>query len=161
MIRKNILAQLSVDRAWHHVAWLSTEVPERLSGSPAEERAAGYLEAQLEAAGIRAHIHRLSGLVSFPDQCRLEVVVPDNALKPISGMTFAQSASTPPEGIEGELVYVGAGGESDYAGKDVSGKIMLASLSYAPPRPEKMRIATVHGARALIIMNWGPPDNPC
>ncbi|MCC6315643.1 MAG: M20/M25/M40 family metallo-hydrolase, partial [Thermomicrobiales bacterium] len=47
-----------------------------------------------------------------------------------------------------------------YAGKDVRGKIVLAELSYAPPRPEKTRIATVNGAIGLILINWGDDDNP-
>lgn len=39
------------------------------------------------------------------------------------------------------------------------GKIVVAELSYAPPRPEKTRIATVNGAIALVLVNWGDDDN--
>jgi hypothetical protein len=160
MNHDDVLAKLSADRAWRDVEWLSREVPEHLSGSPEEERAAQYLADQLTAAGIATTIHRLPGLVSFPDKCTLEITGSATPIDPIVGMTFAQSGSTPPEGVEGELVYVGPGGEQDYEGKDVTGKIVLASLSYAPPRPEKTRIAMTHGALALVVVNWGPPDNP-
>lgn len=153
------MAGLSVERAWNDVEWLSREVPERLSGSPEERRAAEYLQRQLEQAGVPTELHHPAGLVSFPEPCRLFVVQPTADGAPIVGMTFAHSGSTAPDGVEGELIDVGPGGEADYAGKDVAGKIVLASLSYAPPRPEKARIAAAHGAAALIVVNWGPPDN--
>lgn len=160
MIQQDMLAQLSVERAWQDIAWLSQEVPERLSGSSQEERAATYLRDQLVAAGIPSQIHRLPGLVSFPEKCQVEVLSGEGVTGQFTGMTFAQSGSTPSEGVDGELIYIGPGSEKDYKDKDVRGKIVLASLSYAPPRPEKVRLATIHGARALILINWGPPDNP-
>ena len=52
------------------------------------------------------------------------------------------------------------GGYEDYEGLDVRGKIVLTGMTWAPPRPEKARIAHEKGAKALIIMNWGPVDNP-
>jgi hypothetical protein len=52
----------------------------------------------------------------------------------IEADTFAQSAPTPPEGIEGELVHVGAGGIADCDGVDARGKITLSELPYAPSR---------------------------
>lgn len=160
MIRDEIVNAVSVERAWRHLEWLCREVPKRLSGGPEEKRAAAYLRDQLSEAGIPTNLHELVGLVSFPEPSRLTVLEPTDIGEPIVGMTFAHSGSTGPEGVEGELVYVGAGGEDDYATTDVRGKIVLASLSYAPPRPEKARLASVHGARALVVINWGPPENP-
>ena len=68
----------------------------------------------------------------------------------------AQCGDTPVGGFSGELVYVGPGGEDDYDGVDAKGKVILTELSYAPPRSEKMRLGMVHGAIAMVIMNWGP-----
>ncbi|MBX6342710.1 MAG: M28 family peptidase, partial [Thermomicrobiaceae bacterium] len=48
----------------------------------------------------------------------------------------------------------------DYESRDAQGRIVLAELSYAPPRPEKARIAAAHGAVGLVLMNWGDDDNP-
>lgn len=39
-------------------------------------------------------------------------------------------------------------------------KIVLTDMTWAPPRPEKARIALEKKAKALIIMNWGTADNP-
>ncbi len=58
------------------------------------------------------------------------------------------------------MVYVGAGGYEDYDHLDVRDKIVLADMTWAPPRPEKARIAVEQGAKAVVILNWGTADNP-
>ncbi|HXX38603.1 MAG TPA: M28 family peptidase [bacterium] len=75
-------------------------------------------------------------------------------------MTQAHSTTTPADGLEGELLHLGSGGEADYAGKDARGKIVVTELSYAPPRPEKTRLATEHGALAFSLSTGGGDDNP-
>jgi hypothetical protein len=147
----------SVERAWEHLAWMSREIPERRSGWPESERQADYLTDELRGYGYDAHQDVFPGLVSYPRPASLIVVDPEQRLE---GYTFAHSTSTPPAGLDGELLYVGAGGEDDYLGKEARGRIVLAELSYAPPRPEKTRIATVNGAIGLVLINWGDDDNP-
>ena len=153
-----VIGEASVDRTWSHMEWMSREVPERISGWPAAKRQADYLTDHLNTYGFEAHQDEFPGLVSYPRPGSLTLIHPEQRL--IEAMTFAHSTSTPDGGLDGELVYVGAGGESDYEGKDVTGKIVLAELSYAPPRPEKTRIATLNGAIGLILINWGDDDNP-
>ena len=155
---RQILEEASVDRAWEHLEWMSREVPERISGWPAAKRQADYLTNELQTYGFAARQDEFPGLVSYPLPGALTLLEPTS--QTIEAMTFAHSISTPDDGLEGELVYVRAGGESDYDGVDVRGKIVLAELSYAPPRPEKTRIATVRGAIGLILINWGDDDNP-
>ena len=155
---RQLLAESSVDRAWSHLEWMSREVPERISGWPAAKRQADYLTEHLRQFGYDARQDEFPGLVSYPRPGSLTLLNPEQ--RTIEAMTFAHSISTPDGGLDGELVYVGPGGESDYEGKDVAGKIVLAELSYAPPRPEKTRIASVHGAIGLILINWGDDDNP-
>lgn len=153
-----VIGEVSADLAWEHMEWMSREVPTRVSGWEPARRQADYLNEALETSGFGAHLDTFPGLVSFPRPGRLVVTSPRR--QEIEGYTFAHSISTPAEGLEGELLYVGAGGEADYEGKDARGKIVLAELSYSPPRPEKTRIATVNGAIGLILINWGDDDNP-
>ncbi len=153
-----LLAELSLDQTWSHLEWMSREVAERISGWPAAQRQADYLTNHLRQFGYDARQDEFPGLVSYPRPGSLTLLNP--AQRTIEAMTFAHSTSTPGHGLDGELVYLGAGGESDYEGQDVAGKIVLAELSYAPPRPEKTRIATVHGAIGLVLINWGDDDNP-
>jgi hypothetical protein len=155
---RQVLDQFSLEQTWAHMEWMSREIPERISGWPAAKRQADYLTEQLKRYGYDARQDEFPGLVSYPRPGSLTLLRPEP--RTIEAMTFAHSTSTPEGGVEGELVYVGAGGESDYEGKEVRGKIVLAELSYAPPRPEKTRIATLHGAIGLILINWGEDDNP-
>lgn len=155
---RRILGEASIDRTWSHAEWMSREIPERISGWPAARRQADYLTEQLTNYGYDARQDVFPGLVSYPRPGSLTVLHPHQ--RSVQAMTFAHSTSTPDGGLVGELAYVGAGAESDYAEMNVTGKIVLAELSYAPPRPEKARIATVNGAIGLILINWGEDDNP-
>jgi hypothetical protein len=101
------------------------------------------------AAGLEARIEAIPGLVSFPREARLTILSPQHRAIPAN--TFGHSVETPPEGVCGDLVYVGSGHFADYDGKDVAGKITLSELSYSPGRHEKQRIAALMGSTAQIM----------
>ncbi|HXX38534.1 MAG TPA: M28 family metallopeptidase [bacterium] len=149
---------LAPDRAWRDVEWLTAHAPERINGTADERRAAEYFREALSAAGVASTIHEFPAYVSVPVEGSLRVRTP--ADEPIHCAPCAHILSTPPGGVEGDLLPVGAGGEEDYAAVDAAGKIVMADVSYAPPTPEKGRLAARHGARALILVNWGDPDSP-
>lgn len=147
---------LSLDRVMRDTRWLVEQIPDRLSGTPGADKAAAYLKKQLEDEGIEVTLDQVPGFVSIPEFANLEITAPDHTRFEV--WPFAHSGSTTAP-IEGQLVYLGSGGESDYEGVDVRGKIVLVELSYAPPRPEKVRLATYNGAIGVIMMNWGPDDS--
>ena len=169
---EDVIGEASVERTWEHMEWMSREVPTRVSGWEPARRQAGYLSNALGSCGFDAHQDVFPGLVAFPRPGKLVMTIPRE--QEIEGYTFAHSISTPAEGLEGELLFVGAGGEADYDGKDARGKIVLAELSYAPPRPEKTwltirfpacsfrsRSLTLRKARIarpiLPLKQWPPP----
>jgi hypothetical protein len=152
-----ILDELSVDQAWQHVLWLIENAPERISGSQDERTAAAYFQRTMEGYGLIAQTDVFEGYNSFPGTGHLRLLEPEE--QQIESRIYAHIASTPPGGITTELVYVGSGAAEAYDGLDVRGKTVLAELSYAPPRPEKARIAADHGAAAIVIMNWGLPEH--
>jgi hypothetical protein len=145
------------EKLLEHVQKITGIAPERLSGSAEEKRIIGYFKEVLERDRIPVKVHEIDAYVSFPRESKLEVFSPDSRMIPCTA--FAQIRSTGDAGIEGEVVYAGQGGLDDYKGLDVKGKIVLVELSYTPPRPEKLRIATVKGAAGLIMMNWGLPEH--
>ena len=149
---------LSADRAWRDVEWLTNHAPERVNGTADERRAAEYFREALAAAGVSAAIHEFPAYASMPVEGSLLVLSP--AAESIPCAPCAHILSTLPEGVEGELVPVGPGGEEDYASRQAAGKIVMAEVSYAPPTPEKGRLAARNGASALILVNWGDPDSP-
>jgi hypothetical protein len=157
-IEKAIRGALSVDRAYKHMTFLVEEVGERLAGTESIQKAANYIRDELERCGLEARVDRFPIYQSYPGSAALRVLAPEE--RSIEALPSCHIPSTLDEGMSGELIYIGAGGYEDYDGLDVRGTIVLADMTWAPPRPEKARIALEHGAKALIILNWGTPDNP-
>lgn len=155
---KNILKEISVKEIMKNLKWLAEEVPQRLAGSPEDRKTAEWIKNTLESYGVHVNMYEFDALLSFPIYAELKVISP-GPVQSIEAIAYAHSASTLPEGISGELVYVGAGGEKDYENVDAEGKITLAEISYDPPRPYKIKIAQDHGVKAQIQMNWGSPEH--
>jgi len=67
------------------------------------------------------------------------------------------SPATPPDGVEGELVYVGGGDEDDYEGLDVEGRIAVMDepgLGYARFWMGTFAaMAASRGARAVVVIH--------
>src|SRR5512142_2017239 len=155
---KAILDEFSPEEAYRHTKTIGETWVNRISGTKELEGSVEYIVQQLRSYGIEnATAQPLEGLISLPTISEVRIVSPEQ--RGIDSRPFAQIGSTPDDGIEAELVFVGPGGFSDYEGRDVRGKIVLAELSYAPPRPEKARIATLKAAAGLILSNWGPSDS--
>lgn len=157
MSEPELLADLSFENVRRHMEHICLEIPSRLAGTENARRAAQYNADALTAHGIDARVEDLPGLVSFPEPTMLQVITePQEA---IEAFTCGHSLPTGPEGISGELVFVGSGAESDYEGKSVAGRIVLAETSYHPARHEKLRIAANKGVLGVILMNRGGPEN--
>jgi hypothetical protein len=155
MALDDILKEVSVDNAWGHIEHITETIPTRLAGSENSQRMAEYAYETFEKAGLDSQMHKFLGLVSFPEPATVRLLSPEQ--REIVANTLGHSAST--DGIEGELIYVGSGAESEYEGKDVRGKITLSELSYSPARHEKAYIAWKRGSIAQIMMNWGDETN--
>lgn len=152
-----ILKDLSIENAYRHMDFLVNEIGERLSGSEKLKKAAEYIKNELVNSGVEAKIDNFYMYHSNPVSAELRITYPETRV--IAAEPVCHIASTLPEGLEGELIYARDGGYDDYIGKDVSGKIVLTDMTWSPGRPEKARIAWERGAKALIIMNWGPKEN--
>jgi hypothetical protein len=158
MSEKLVVDEVTADHVRAHVEHIVTHIPHRAAGSQNGRRMAEYSRDAMIAAGIGdTVIHELPAIVSFPHHGEFRVQSPVEIA--IQANTLGHSLETMPEGISGELVYVGSGAFEDYEGKDVHGKIILTELSYSPARHEKQRIAGLKGAIGAVMMNWGPPDN--
>ncbi len=157
MSKAQVVAEVSAQNVRAHVERIVKEIPHRAAGSPNGRRMAEYSRDHMQQAGADAVIHELPAIVSFPEHAELRVETP--AQIAIQANTLGHSLETMPEGISGELVYVGPGAIKDFEGKDVRGKIILTELSYSPARHEKQRIAAQRGAIGAVMMNWGGPEN--
>ena len=133
--------------------WLTTETPYRLAGSQMQKKAAEYVSERMRAYGLETELEEFYAYNSDPISSEVCIVKP--YFEKIDSLPCAHIKSTVPEGEEIDLVYVNDGSPKQYEGKDVKGKFVLVEVSYAPPVPEKARIAYEMGAAGIMCMNWG------
>lgn len=91
----------------------------KYSGTPEELESFRYVQAQLEGYGYRTQLLSHDAYISLPGRAR---VVAGGAEPRCITHSFSRPA---PQGVNGELVYVGRGRPEDYAGKEVTGRIVL------------------------------------
>ena len=119
----------------------------RLSGSDEERLAFDYLESTLNGFGLAVRRYQHDALVSWPGNASVEVT--GAAPRRVECITHSFAASTPPGGLEGEVVDAGGG----TFGPAVRGKLVLVDGLAMPTRA---RAAEEAGARGVIFIN--PPE---
>jgi Peptidase family M28 len=90
-----------------HLEYFATV--DRTSGTPGEREAVDYLCRTLAADGIRTEVREFTGYISWPGPATLEILAPERLTIPCRTRSFGQS--TPPEGIELDLVFVDVGSQ--------------------------------------------------
>lgn len=158
VFEREALAGISKERCWEHVKWFAG-VGEKLSGTPANERAVDYVLDRLKGYGVEASAPAFQAWLDFPDPSEAELRVISPERRVVKVVPLAQAAPTPPEGVEGELVYVGGGGLRDYEGVEARGRVALAEFSRPPARPWKNYVAGItRGAIGIIIIGYTGPE---
>lgn len=142
-----IVADVSSDKLLDYTRHISQWV--RLSGSADEQKAFDYIVDTLHSWGLETTAHHPICLVSLPGDASLTVLPSGEALRCI---THSFSAATGPDGVEGELVYVGKGDAAAYGGIDITGKIALAD---GPASPGKALALEGRGALGMVHISPG------
>ena len=142
---------------WDYSNYLTEHFPSRISGMGDDRRAAEWVAEKFRSFGLEAEVAEYIAYNSNPIASRVSVIEPEKV--ELDSRPCCHILSTPEEGTEFELLYLGAGDYCDYVGKDVSGKAVLVEVSYSPATPEKARIAYEHGAAAMVCANWGEDGN--
>lgn len=157
-----IVDDVSTERLMAHNRAIAQWI--RLSGTPDEAKAFDYIAETLQAFGYAVQRYQHPALVGYPGSSRLEVLAPRRLDLPCNG--YALSPATPLAGLEGELVFVGDGQETDYPPDTVAGKVVI---SQGLAMPAKALAADQHGVLAQIHINdehihemclspvWGTP----
>lgn len=117
--RDQLLASLSAERMMDDVKQVAATI--RLAGTADEALAFDYIESQLKTLGLDVERALCDTYVSLPGAASLRVISPEEV--EVSCITHSMSVSTPAEGLVGELVLLGKGGASDFAGQDIVGQI--------------------------------------
>lgn len=156
-LEEEITREISSDRLFKHIDWFLDNTPDRLCSSPGCWQAMDYIVQTIRADGVKTEVQEFFGYNSTPLEGRLTVLEPEHWEIPCVTVGYAES--TPPPGIEGYLLDVGAGGVADYENRDVRGLITMAQLSYSPAGPEKARLAAKNGAAGQVLISWGRPED--
>ncbi len=150
---EKIRPALSGDVNWDYANYMTESFPSRISGMGDDRKAAEWMVEKYKEFGLEAYVAEYLAYNSNPVGSTVKVVYPETVI--LESRPCCHITSTPPEGLEFELVYLGAGDYCDYEGKDVAGKAVLVEVSYSPATPEKARIAYEMGAAAMVCANWG------
>lgn len=153
--------QASVDAATlaRHLEWFS-HVP-RDTGGDGEDRAAGYLARELEAAGVPVTMHEFDAFLSYPREATFRTVTP--AGHQFRCVTHSFVRSTGPSGVSAELVLV-----EDAQFGNARGKIALVD---GLATPVTILQASQAGCAGVVFANedrfvhnmigttiWGTPE---
>ncbi len=156
-LERTVLGEISKEGCWRHVEWFAS-VGEKLSGTPSNEKSVEYILDALRDYGVKATAPEFQAWLDFPRLFDAELKVISPVEKPVEAMALAQIASTPPEGVTGELVYAGGGALVDYEGRNVHSKIVMVDFDKGPTRPWKNYVAGVlKGATGLIVISYRGP----
>ena len=160
-------AALADNYAWDITEGLTTEVGQRMAGTEAEARARAWSVAKLKAMGfanVRIDTFTMPVWVRGAESASILSPFPQKLVIAALG----NSASTPPGGIEGELVGFDTLADLEAApDAAVSGKIVFVSHAmprtedgsgygvFGAPRRQGPSIASRKGAIAIVIRSIG------
>lgn len=160
-------AALKDDYAWDITEGLTTEVGQRLAGTEAEARARNWAMAKLSALGfsnVRVELFDMPVWTRGPEAIEILAPFPQKLVVAALG----NSASTPPEGIRGEVIGFDTLADLEAAPDHaVRGKIVFVSHAmprtqdgsgygyFGGPRRQGPSIASRKGAIAIVIRSIG------
>ncbi len=160
-------AALQDDIAYNIVEGLTTEVGQRLAGTEAEARARDWAVKKLTALGfanVRVELFDMPTWTRGPESAQILAPFPQRLVVAALG----NSASTPPEGITGEVIGFDSLDDLQAApDAAVRGKIVFVSHAmprtqdgsgygfFGGPRRQGPTIASKKGAAAIVIRSIG------
>jgi len=146
---KQAREQVSGDNLKAHIEYLCA-IGEKLAGTKEEAKACQYFVDRLSEAGLETTVHEFESFISHPVSASFSTYFPKKV--EVEGVGVSFGVSTPDEGLNAEVIYVGSGTTAEYEGKNVAGKIVLVDKL---PSPERAVTAVKQGAAAMVAMSEG------
>jgi len=161
-IEKNIIGEIwSCPESYENEVALCS-FGSRFGGTPSERKARDYILKKFKEYGLDARTEPFEYMGWKRGTAKFEVLDPVKTVLPV--ISLVQSPSTPKEGLEGDLVFIGDGTPSDFQamGEQLRGK-MVMSTSRSPAtypryvhRREKYARSVQAGAIGYVFMNSQP-----
>lgn len=139
--------------AFAHVQHLAGVIGPRVAGTAAERQAAEYLAAQLRQYGYAVEFHTFP--FPFFEARQVQAQIVSASPRSITAQALLLSPSTPPGGLEAEVIPAGIGRPEDFEGRRVTGAIVLVERGTLTFR-EKAANAAARGAGAIVVYNNQP-----
>jgi aminopeptidase YwaD len=143
-------ATFSADRAYQDVEHLATEIGSRVAGSTEQDRAADYLIAQLQAAGLSTERQSFT-FTAYDDRgSSLTMLAPQQATLATQTLNYSPGGD-----VRGELIYVDLARPGDFSPDSVRGKVALAKRGDIRFSDKVTNLAAA-GASGVVIFNNEP-----
>lgn len=135
----------------------------RASGTESQKKAKDFILRRFKEYALEnSHLEPFEYLGWIRGEAKIEVLEPIR--KELETISLTYCPSTPPEGVEGELLYLGDGTPENFEEKrdDIGGKIVLVTnrspLELKRPlhRMEKYGRSVASGAKGFLYMNTQP-----
>jgi len=161
-VEQKVVHEVSSELLMQHTNEIAKYV--RISGTEDEAKSLEYVKKTLQSYGFKVHEYFADAYIGYPEFAWLDITEPET--RKIEGASASLATSTPTNGIEGEIVYLGVGDEEAFSKKPVQGKLaLLEGLA----EPEIAKRADKYGAAGQIFINddyahegtvsvvWGTP----
>lgn len=161
-VEQKVVHEVSSELLMQHTNEIAKYV--RISGTEDEAKSLEYVKKTLQSYGFKVHEYFADAYIGYPEFAWLDITEPET--RKIEGASASLATSTPTNGIEGEIVYLGVGDEEAFSKKPVQGKLaLLEGLA----EPEIAKRADKYGATGQIFINddyahegtvsvvWGTP----
>ncbi|MBM4048494.1 MAG: M20/M25/M40 family metallo-hydrolase, partial [Planctomycetes bacterium] len=138
-----------------HLNALCRDIGTRIAATKNEQRAADYVARCMTRIGLSNVTQQRFPFTDWGyDVC--ELLVHDGQWRAVKCTPVVQSPSTPPKGIEAEVVYVDSGSAADLKGRNVKGKILLIWGAFGETTEKLARLGRC-GAAALMWVDTRLP----
>ena len=128
----------------------------RFAGSKAEDDAADFVSDSFGGSGFIVVKEDFPITAFYDEDSRVKVIGTDRVI-PVRGMFY--TVATPPDGLAGELAFVGDGSADDFKGVDLDGKIAIfhrGDENDHSPMVNRICRAAKAGAIGAIMINSAP-----
>ncbi len=142
-LERQVVKEVSADTLWKYLNSIVAE--ERLPGSKGEARAVNYFKEVMEEFGLEVKMHEFESFTSLPIHATALVLSPQE--RKLECITHSFAVTTPPGGLEGEVVYSTPKGT-----EDIEGKIVLWEGLASPATCFSFE---QRGAIGIIMINSG------
>ncbi|MEM2794940.1 MAG: M28 family peptidase, partial [Thermofilaceae archaeon] len=123
----------------------------RMTGYPGYQKTLEFIYSYLQdELGLKVTTHTYKVLVPFEEEAYIEVLEPPYLRVKVHALypNGVNPSTTPPEGLEGPLHYVGKGELSDFNGKNIEGSIVAMEFN----SQDNWLNAAKLGAKAVIFI---------